>query len=225
MLSALISSCEPFKKKCSRGYDLEHPLSVYPVKKSYHVGDTIWFEMNFSDVIKAEITNNINGKKSTDNILLQNFDFQRNFLVLFELSDTTVNTAGQIKTDFKEAFDPIYETGTILYELPLGPEYKLIYENNTYRLKVGMVLKRKGVFIALGKFMHYYNMACLGKLNEQDLSADCETEIITALHFPVNKQPDGSHLTNYHLFEQWMNPALENDLERIQKECFTIVVD
>ena len=107
LTAALLSGCEPLNKKCSRGYDLEHPLTVYPVKKSYHVGDTIWFEMNFSDVLKAEITNNMNGKKSSDNILLQNFDFQRNFLVLFELSDTTVNTAGQIKTNFKEDFDQI----------------------------------------------------------------------------------------------------------------------
>ncbi len=222
--AALLSGCKPLKKKCSRGYDLEHPLTVYPVQKSYHVGDTIWFEMNFSDVFKAEITNNIDGKKSSDNILLQNFDFQRNFLVLFELSDTTVNTAGQIKTNFKEAFDPIYETGTILYELPLGPEYKLIYQNNTYRLKVGMVLKRKGVFIAFGQFLHYYNMACLARLNEQDLSPSCEKEMITDIHFPINRQPDGTHQTNYQIFEQWMNPSLENDLDHIQKKCFTFVV-
>lgn len=87
-----------------------------------------------------------------------------------------------------------------------------------------MVTKRKGVFLADFFYRHYYNNACLGKLNEQDLSTDCETEMITALHFPVNKQPDGSHLTNYHLFEHYMNPSLENDLERIQKECFTFVV-
>jgi hypothetical protein len=225
LFTSLLLGCRPNHKKCSRGYDLEHPLSVYPVKKSYHVGDTIWFEMNFSDVVKAEITNNINGKKSTDNILLQNFDFQRNFLVLFELSDTTVNTAGQIKNNFKEAFDPIYETGTILYELPLGPEYKLIYENNTYRLKVGMILKRKGVFVAFGEFMHYYNMACLGRLNEQDLTPGCEKEMITDIRFPINRQPDGTHKTNYHIFEQWMNLTLENNPEFIQRECFTFKVE
>ena len=67
-------------------------------------------------------------------------------------------------------------------------------------------------------------MADFGYLNEQDLTPECETEIITAINFPVNKQPDGSYLTNYHLFEQYMNPSLENDLDRIQKECFTFVV-
>ncbi len=67
-------------------------------------------------------------------------------------------------------------------------------------------------------------MADLGYLNEQDLTPDCETEIITDINFQVNEQPDGSFLTNYHLFEQFMNTSLENDLDRIKKECFTFVV-
>lgn len=43
-------------------------------------------------------------------------------------------------------------------------------------------------------------------LNEQDSTPECEKEKVSRLDFPVNKQPDGSYLTNYHLFEQWMNP-------------------
>jgi hypothetical protein len=42
---ALLTGCEPLKKKCSRSYEVDHPVSVYPIKESYLIGDTIWFEM------------------------------------------------------------------------------------------------------------------------------------------------------------------------------------
>lgn len=228
IIATALLSCQPFKKKCSRSYELDHPVSVFPIKESYHIGDTIWFEMNFSDVFQTLYYNNYNGQKFSKTIQLKNFDFHRNYLCLRELSDTSVNVAAQINSDFKESFEPIYETGTIVQEILFGPEYKLIYDDGHYKLKIGMVTKQKGVFLADFFYRHYYNEACLGKLNEQDLSADCETEIITALHFPVNKQPDGSHLTNYHLFEQWLHPdpAIEgSNIEHFQKECFTFVVD
>lgn len=221
--AALLSGCEPLKKKCSRGYDLEHPVSVYPIKESYNIGDTLWFEMNFSDIFNVLVTNNISGNKFNESIQLKNFDFHRNFLRVLKLEDTTLNTAGQPTDQWHNSFDPIYITGNFIQELPDGPEYKLSYSNGFYKLKHGLVLKTTGVFIFYPKFKHYYPLA-EGFLNEQDLTPECKTEMITAIHFPVNKQPDGSNLTNYHLFEQWMNPSFENNLDRIQKECFTFVV-
>jgi hypothetical protein len=220
----VFTSCKPREKKCSRGYDLEHPISVYPIKESYTIGDTLWFEMNFSDVLNVLVTNNYTGEKFNENIQLKNFDFRRTFLSFFELVDSSENVAGQSKSKWKESFDPIYVTGNIIQELPDGPEYKLIYQNNAYLLKIGMILKKSGVFLHCPIFLHSYPMA-EGFLNEQDLTPECKTEIITDIRFPVNKQPNGSYLTNYHLFEQFMNPSLENDLDRIQKECFTFVVN
>jgi hypothetical protein len=221
----VFTSCKPRKKKCSRGYDLDHPVSVYPVKDSYAIGDTIWFEMNFSDVFNSLVTINYSGEKFYESIQLQNFDFQRNFLRVLKLEDSSLNIAGQTKDQWHNSFTPIYITGDFIQELPDGPEYKLIYSDGFYHLKQGLIFKTPGVFIFYPKFKHYYAMADLGYLNEQDLTPECETEIITAINFPVNKQPDGSYLTNYHLFEQFMNPSLENDLDRIQKECFTFVVN
>ena len=220
---ALLTGCEPLKKKCSRGYDLEHPISVYPIKESYQIGDTIWFEMNFSDVFNALVTNNYSGEKFNETIQLKDFDFHRNFLRVLKLEDTSLNITGQPGNQWQNAFDPIYITGEFIQELSDGPEYKLTYINGFYKLKHGLILKATGVFIFYPKFKHYYPLA-EGFLNEQDLTPECKTEMITAIHFPINKQPDGSQLTNYHLFEQWMNPALENNLDRIQKECFTFVV-
>jgi hypothetical protein len=55
-------SCEKKNETCNWShYTFEHPVSVYLVKESYSLGDTIWFEMNFSDVFNATVKNNYNG--------------------------------------------------------------------------------------------------------------------------------------------------------------------
>ena len=78
-------------------------------------------------------------------------------------------------------------------------------ENNSYHLTIGMILKKSRVFLCHPFFYPAYPMA-ESFLNEQDSTPECEKEKVSRLDFPVNKQPDGSYLTNYHLFEQWMNP-------------------
>jgi hypothetical protein len=202
----VFTSCKPRKKKCSRDYDLYHPISVYPVKESYHIGDTIWFEMNLPDVFNVLVTNNYSGEKFTENIKLEDFDFRRTFLPFYELADSSKRVSEQVKGKWDESFDPVYVIGNIVQELPDGPEYKLIYQNNAYLLKIGMILKKSGVFLCDPFFLPSYPMACFGYLNEQDLTPECEKEMVSKMHFPVNKQADGTHHTNYHLFEQWMNP-------------------
>lgn len=215
-------SCKK-KKKCSRSYELEHPVSVYPVQDSYNVGDTIWFEMNFSDVFDAVFTNNFTGDKENQSIQLKDFDFHRNILFFLRLNDGTVNLNSQ-DTDSWQYFTPVLVTGTVIYEHHDGPEYKLDYNNEYYKFKIGVICNQSGRFVCRPGFGHYYSNA-EGQYNEQDLTPECETEIITDIRFPVNKQSNGTYLTNYHLFEQFMNPALENDLDRIKKECFTFVVN
>jgi hypothetical protein len=226
-LLLLATACEPKNKKCSRDYEIFHPISVYPVKESYNIGDTIWFEMNFSDIIDVIVTINNTGQKFEDQIQLKNFDFRRTFLPFYYLSDSSKRVSEQVKGKWDESFDPIYITGNIIQELPDGPEYKLIYQNNSYLMKIGMILKKSGVFLCDPFFYPSYPMA-ESFLNEQDLTPECEKEKVSRMHFPVNKQPDGSYLTNYHLFEQWMNPdpSIEGtNIEHFKTECFTFVVN
>ena len=87
-----------------------------------------------------------------------------------------------------------------------------------------MILQQSGNFLYCPIFFHNYPIS-QGKLNIVDIRPECEVEQIEEIRFPVNRQTNGAHLTNYHLFEQFMNPSLENDLDRIQKECFTFVVN
>jgi hypothetical protein len=224
-LFLISTSCKKKKEICQWShFTFEHPVSVYPIKESYNIGDTIWFEMNFSDVFNASVKNNYNGNFRNETIQLKNFDFHRNFLSIFKLIDNTVNVTGQLKGQWDNSFDPIYITGQIIQELHDGPEYKLNYQNNSYKLKIGMILKQSGTYLYNPIFMHYYPIS-QGELNVVDIRTECEFEQLEDIRFPVNKQADGTHLTNYHLFEQFMNPALENDLNRIKNECFTFVVN
>jgi hypothetical protein len=35
------------KKRCSREYGFEFPVSISPVREAYHVGDTLWVDIHF----------------------------------------------------------------------------------------------------------------------------------------------------------------------------------
>jgi hypothetical protein len=179
--------------------------------------------MNFPNVFDAKVSTST-GKNFNKEITLKDFDFKRTFLSFTKLVDDSVNTLVQPSGFWQDYFDPIYITGQIIQELTDGPEYKLIYQNGRYLLKIGMILKQSGRYLYNPLFFPP-NFPSVGKGGEQDITPECETEIVTKIRFPVNKQADGSYLTNYHLFEQFMNPALEPDLDRIQKECFTFVVN
>lgn len=226
--SLLVFSASCIKKRpeiCNWShFTFDHPVSVFPIKDSYSIGDTIWFEMNFSDCFYALVRNNYNGDIRYENVQLKNFDFHRNFLRILKLVDNTQNTTGQPNGTWSENFVPIYMVGQLVQEVPDGPEYKLLYETNSYHLKYGMVLQQTGTFLYNPLFMHYYSNA-QSSLNSVDIRPECDAEQIEDIRFPVNKQLDGTFLTNYHLFEQFMNPSLENDIDRIKKECFTFVVN
>ncbi len=224
-LVLMSSSCKKHKEICEwSAFTFEHPVSVYPVKDSYNIGDTIWFEMNFSDILNAQVRNNIFGNFRSETIQLKNFDFHRNFLRILKLVDSTQNINGQPTGTWSKSFEPIYTTGQLLGELPDGPEYKLKYENNSYQLKFGMILQQTGVFLFYPKFKHYYPNAH-NSFNAIKIRPECDgKDQIEDIKFPVNRQADGTHKTNYHLFEQYMNPILENNIEIISKECFTFVV-
>jgi hypothetical protein len=223
-LVLMSSSCKKHKEICEwSAFTFEHPVSVYPVKESYSLGDTIWFEMNFSDVFNTQVRNNIYGDLRSEAVQLKNFDFHRNFLRIINLTDSSRNINGQQTGTWDSNFDAIYKVGALLQELPDGPEYRLIYSDDYYHLKFGMVIKNKGNYIYYPIFKNYYPNA-QNSLNAVEIRPECDVEKIEDIRFPVNRQSDGTLKSNYHLFEKYMNPALENDIERIKKECFTFVV-
>jgi hypothetical protein len=81
-----------------------------------------------------------------------------------------------------------------------------------------------GIFLYNPLFFNYYSGAHKS-LNATKIRPECDgKDQIEDIKFPVNRQADGTYKTNYHLFEKYMNPTLENDLNRIKNECFTFVV-
>ena len=179
--------------------------------------------MNFSDVFNASVRNSYNGNIRNETIQLKNFDFHRTFISFTKLVDSTVNSGSQNNSGWV-SFTPIYQVGSIQSVNTYGVEYRYNYNNSIYSYKLGIICNQSGRFVYNSWFSHYHPIS-QGKLNVVDIRPECDVEQMEDIRFPVNKQSNGTHLTNYHLFEQFMNPALENDLNRIKKECFTFVVN
>ena len=206
--------------KCSRSYILTNPVEVYPVKDLYEIGDTIWFSMNFSDSIVANITNNWSGDSWDDTIVLKNFDFQRNFLFVDMIVDSTKSTKDQSPS--WKSFSPRYEVGTIVNIFEDGPEYKLVYTDNSYHMKIGIICLESGWFFFSPYFQSYYTD--VNPASNIKITGECNEEYLYNIRFPVNRQPDGTYLTNYHLFASHMDTTLQNDLPAVKQECFTFHV-
>jgi hypothetical protein len=223
-LLLMFLSCKKRPETCNLShFTFEHPVTVYPVKDSYNIGDTIWFEMNFSDIFNVKVRNNIYGNYRTESVQLKNFDFHRNFLSIFKMSDSTKNAAGQTTGKFDESFNTILEKGEILNSLPDGPEYKLEYSNNQYKLKIGLITKTPGLFLLSPIFFNKYPNAH-NSLNKVEIRPECDLEYIEDIMFLINKQNDGSFRTNYDLFKKFMNPLVSYDINNIRNECYTFVV-
>jgi hypothetical protein len=204
---------------------LEHPITLYPVQESYNIGDTIWIEMNFPDVFTLYYGDAGNGAfLNSVEAKLEDFDFHRNFLTIFELTDFTTNVTGQPKGTWGESFEAILDIGEVVNFVPDGFQYRLSYSSGTYNLKIGHAIKKTGIYLFNPFFMLKYPDSSFGA-NEQDITPECDKEIFYDIQFPINRQSDGTYLTNYHIFEEYMNPALENNLERIKNRCFTFKVN
>jgi hypothetical protein len=221
---SFLTSCNKEQGCRGRDYTLEHPMTIYPVKESYNVGDTIWIEMNFPDVFTLRYPNLQNTNEYfTTTAKLEDFDFHRNFIKIYELSNLNEPTGNQHYG--WEYFQFELTTGHVLNMVEGGIVYKLEYVTNTYKLKGYLACQQAGTFLLNPFFRHKFPASSFGA-NEQDITPECKTkEMIYDIEFPMNRQSDGSYLTNYHIFEQYMNPALENNLERIKNRCFTFKVN
>ena len=215
----VFTSCKKKKKKCSRSYKLEHPLNIYPIKETYDIGDTIWIELNLPNSFKTTAYNNFSGEAFDKTVTLDHFDFHRTFIG-FSKIDLSSNT---IKTGWQD-FSPILFPEFNQMQQEFGMEYRYNYSSGMYHYKFGVICKSKGIFFIGTFWKHYNNEACLGFLNEQDISPDCEKEIIVDIHFPINLQNDGTCQTNYPVFEAMTFPFNEGDREEAKKYYYTFKV-
>ena len=160
----------------------------------------------------------------TTSAQLKNFNFKINILKFIKLTDLTNNITSQVNTSFSNAFDYIIYEGSTVSNYHDGVAFKLNYSGGIYTLKSAIVCKETGMFLFSPFFMQDNPSSSFGA-NAQDITPECESESIRDIHYPINRQSDGSYLTNYQIFEQHMNPALETDLDRIKNRCFTFKVN
>lgn len=222
ILSIFLYSCHP-EKRCHRTYNIEQSTSVYPVSNNYSLGDTIWVEINISDVFESEIVDG-QGDKSNKTITLSNFDFHRSFINISKLTDSTQSYQAQDPYVWSN-FNYILQKGTIVSEDELGPEFKLSYSENNYQFKIGIIPTVSGRYLLRLSRSPYNTIADQMEQNEQDILPDCNHELIGNVIFPINRQSNGTYNNNYNIFTQFMNPSLETDLNLIQTQCFNFIVN
>ncbi len=215
LIAFILTSTSCHKKKyCQRNYIFENPTSIYPIQASYNIGDTLWYELDFTNDIKDVTTGEI--------IKLENFDFMRNVIHLSKLHDSTTSVLGQY-TNSGGDFDYIVEKGQIVDKYSSGPEYKLAYYDNSYHLKIGIIMKASGRFSSRIVFennitSHHISSAIIVK-------GECEEEYLETIEHPMNRQSDGTYQNNYNIYSEFMNISLENDPNYIKQQSFFFIVN
>ncbi len=131
-VSLLAWSCNCEEDSYGEVLDLVIPITTYPDKDTFHIGDTIWIEAQFNKDIRI--------LNSTKTIRLEAFTFFTD-LGIAEISGETEN--------YQVDIDTITEIGAIDY-LPLhgALAYPLTFieEEHYYVFKGAVVLKSKGLF-------------------------------------------------------------------------------
>jgi hypothetical protein len=214
IISFILTSTSCHKKKyCQRNYIFENPTSIFPIQSSYNIGDTLWYELDFTNDIKDVTTGEI--------IKLENFDFMRNFIHFERLHDSTTSVVGQ-EANSGNSFDYIVEKGQIVHQYSHGPEYKLAYYDNSYHLKIGIIMKETGRYSSRIVFQN--NVLPPGN-SKIVVKGECEDEYLQTVTHPMNRQTDGTYQNNYNIYSEFMNISLENDPDYIKQQSFFFIVN
>ena len=132
LIGIFLASCECKGDKYGEILELEVPITTYPMKDTFNVGDTLWIEANFDKEIHLH--------NSSNTIRIDSFNFFTEFSIA-EISDTTEN--------YNVDFDTIVKIGRMEY-LPLQTAvvYPIIFveDVNHYRFKAGIIINTTGLF-------------------------------------------------------------------------------
>ncbi|MCR9103184.1 MAG: hypothetical protein NXI25_24740 [bacterium] len=131
-LILFVSACGCKEDEFGEQMVIEVPVSTYPVKDTFRVGDTLWVDLLFS---KAFSVKDANGK-----IVLEDFQF-RTFLFFSEVSDTVERYNSEISV--------VEEIGEVDF-LPLataaGYPLGILEDSLNYSFKAGFVMLEPGLY-------------------------------------------------------------------------------
>ena len=133
LIGIFLASCDCKEDKYGEILELEVPITTYPMKDTFNVGDTLWIEANFEKDVSLY--------NSSNTIRLDSFNFFTE-MAISEISGTTEL--------FGIFVDTVVEIGKLSF-LPLATAavYPIQYEEDadTYRFKAGLILTSKGLFL------------------------------------------------------------------------------
>jgi hypothetical protein len=186
------SACEP-KDDLYLALDFEIPVSVYPAKEIYHVGDTLPIEILFPK--------NLPDKTGNYSPSFESFDFQ-GVLIFRELRDKNQDSADQ-----PGAFGSvrlINSAGSIEVIGSSGAELIYAFDGEFYRLNVKMVLNRNGVF----SMLFATNSSAYNPNFKRNLSIERKIADVKDIYYKVN---NGIMNNNHLIFENTTSFWDDND--------------
>jgi hypothetical protein len=220
VLSAVVAVSGCIKgKKCANSYSFVHPATLYPVQSSYNVGDTIWVDMNVSDVFLANVKD-ASGNKKQETVHLTDFYFRE-----LSASVSKIMNNGSGLSNALSSFTLITEAGSSYDAGDQRLVFEYVYLNSTYKFKLGLVCNEPGVFVYTPWF-HDINQGAEGPKKDLNISPDCNKEVIERVSFPVNKQADGTFLNNAAILQQYPDILTHfANLGKDKSEIYTFVVN
>ncbi len=171
------------------------PLTITPIKESYHVGDTLILEANFPDTLKEYYSGRY--------YKVQNLNF-RSVVNTLELVSNSLYLSQVPGNSYK--FTVLSEIGSLEIFGPLGGVLQFNYENERYRLKIKIVPKAESITCLSFTTFIFINRVRIDHIIDLGKTADGRKRIpiLTGIYQIVN---DGDN--NFNLLQ--LNAKLSMD--------------
>lgn len=196
-LSGVFATCSKERINCKLTvYSFEGHYKAYPDQESLHVNDTIWLELEVPTRLLNKETNQM-----VDYTGAENFGTAISYI---ELKGGDILNSNSLPA--ANSFDNVLKKGVQL--TPINPQYtrafQFVEEAGSYRFKVGIVPKKKGLFaIAPGNAENVYTRS-----NQCDKAGFDLTFTDTEQHM--------------YLLEQSRPGYTPSELERTHTFCFKV---
>lgn len=132
MLAFLLQQSSCYKNCLNTTYQFELPVKAYPNIDSINIGDTLWFEINESVILKNSDGNMVDysGAENLGTVI----DVQK------------IDSINKLFVESVNNFDYKVERGKEIMRTNLYVEYAFSELNNRFFFKVAFIPKEKGIF-------------------------------------------------------------------------------
>jgi hypothetical protein len=151
-----INSC---KKRCDIAYVFDMPISIYPAKDTFMVGDTFYIEINTPTLMHNSDNNTyVNLAKHGIPVYIDTYlitDKDSNMLIDFR--DPSYNNSIGVNRNFASQFDVLPIKGNInVVSSPYQPVLELDIENGNFVNKSAIIIKDTGLYYFQFRDYHYF---------------------------------------------------------------------